>query len=64
MLDDKTIQGRFTNKQQVLAKECRYGLCHFCDGTPNKSIDERLKKKEHCPDYFRCKIRKHSIFDE
>lgn len=64
MCPDKTIQARFTNKQQLLSRECKYGLYHFCDGTPNLSVDERLTPKEHCPDYFRCKIRKSSIFDK
>lgn len=64
MKDDNKIQARFTNKQQLLIRECRYGFTHFCDGTPNISVDSRSKKISHCPDYCRCKIRKQSIYDE
>ena len=64
MIEDKTLQARFTNKHLLLARECTYGLTHFCDGTPNKSIDGRLKPRSRCPDYPSCKIRKQSIYDE
>ena len=64
MIEGKTLQARFTNKQLLIARECKYGLTHFCDGTPNKSVDDRTRTKPRCPDYCRCKIRKQSIYDE
>lgn len=60
----KTIQNRFTTKQHQLEYACKYGLSHFCDGKPNKSVDEYAKPKPPCPKYYFCNIRKISIYDE
>lgn len=64
MSRDKRIQARFTNKKLLIDRVCKYGITHFCDGTPNLSVDERLKAKPRCPDYYRCNIREKSIYDE
>ena len=64
MFNDKTIQARFTNKQLLIGQCCKYGFTHFCDGIPNKSVDDCATRKPRCPNYYNCKIRELSIFDE
>lgn len=64
---DKTIQERIIVKRRTLESKCTYGVTHFCDGTPNLSadgVDENTQPKGRCPDWFRCEIRKHSVFEE
>lgn len=63
-MNDKATQARFSNKRHTLEWACKYGLTHFCDGTPNKSIDEYAKPKPVCPKYYRCEIREKSIYDK
>lgn len=62
-MKDKTTQEKFTGKRHKLEYSCQYRLTHFCDGTPNKSIDERATEKPPCPRYHTCEIRRDSIFD-
>ena len=59
---DKTIESRYTNKKKQLEKECLYGLKHFCDGTPNRSMVNTDKPKPPCTKYRSCTIRKVKIF--
>lgn len=66
-MGDRTIQDKIFNKREALKKTCIYGLKHFCDGTPNlsaKGVGDSTKAKERCPEYGKCEIRKHSIFEE
>lgn len=54
----------FEKKREYLAKECRYGLENFCDGSPNFSMLENqyIKPKKPCPIYSTCALRKISIY--
>ena len=61
-MKDKTIQHRLLGKYAKLERDCQYGLTHFCDGTPNKSVDEQAQPKPICPKYHCCEIRRHSVF--
>lgn len=63
-MNDRIIQSRLSSKFFHLQYACKYGLTHFCDGKPNKSVDEHAKPKPRCPNYYHCDIRKHSIYDE
>jgi hypothetical protein len=63
-MTEKTIQNRIITKQHQLEYACKYGLTHFCDGKPNKSVDEHATPKPRCPKYWFCDLRKHSIYDE
>ena len=58
------LQARISIKRMALERECVYGLEHFCDGTPNKSVNAYAKPKPPCEKYHCCKFRKHSVFNE
>lgn len=53
------------NKQLLLLNKCRYKLHHFCDGTPNKSIEHIDKHKQYppCPDFKYCELRKEKVLE-
>lgn len=57
------LQNKMVAKLQSLERNCFYGLTHFCDGTPNKSVDEHAKTKPTCPNYYDCYLRRQSLFD-
>ena len=63
-MSPRTIGNRFQIKQTDIRLLCIYGYEHFCDGTPNKSVNENGIPKEPCPMYKDCEIRKKSIFEE
>ena len=66
-MSDKTVQHRIINKLKSINDSCTYGLTHFCDGTPNmsaKGVTPDTKPKDRCPNYFKCEIRKHSVYEE
>lgn len=62
-MNDRTTQSKLTTKLYHLEYACKYGLTHFCDGKPNKSVDEHAKPKPRCPNYYHCELRNLSIFD-
>ena len=51
------------HKQRWMLNECPYKLHHFCDGTPNKSIEygEGFKQYPPCPDRHKCPFKKVSV---
>ena len=53
------------DKQRLLLNECRYKLHHFCDGTPNKSIEHDDKHKQYppCPDFKNCELRRIKVLE-
>lgn len=52
-------------KRKWMLKECPYKLHHFCDGTPNKSIDHSDRDKQYppCPAYHHCIFKSYSVLD-
>ena len=60
----KILSSRIEEKQKEIKLLCIYGDSHFCDGRPNKSVDDRGTYKKPCPMYNNCSIRHHSIFEE
>ena len=61
-MTERTKQNHFTNKLHFLESNCIYGLEHFCDGTPNKSVDENTIPKPPCPNFTKCEIRRVKVF--
>ena len=52
-------------KRAMILRECPYKLHHFCDGTPNKSIDHNDSDKQYppCPKRHNCIFKYHSVLD-
>lgn len=48
-------------KRTQLENLCLYGIDHFCDGAPNRSVDVS-DYLPPCPDYKYCTIRQRHIF--
>jgi hypothetical protein len=49
-----------SGKIALLARECRYGLTHFCDGKPNLSEGDNPPKPP-CPHGGDCPLKQHSV---
>lgn len=45
------------NKKAFMRKYCPYGLEYFCDGTPNKSVNEKNTERKPCPKRYDCRIK-------
>lgn len=60
----RTKQSRFSHKREDIEERCIYGFDHFCDGTPNISVNPHGTHKRACPMSKCCEIKKHSIFEE
>ncbi len=58
---EETNEITHATKLNLLTRICRYGLSHFCDGTPNKSegVQDYLAP---CPDYEYCTIRQKHVY--
>ena len=61
---DTTTWSRIYKKQGEIDLLCLYGWEHFCDGKPNKSVNENATPRKPCPHFKDCEIRKNSLFKE
>lgn len=58
-----TPEMAFIYKRKKLMEQCYYGLEFFCDGTPNKSVDNHnTTPRPPCPNRLDCEICKEKIF--
>ena len=58
---EETNEITHATKLNLLTRICKYGLGHFCDGTPNKSGGEQ-EYLPPCPDYEYCTIRRKRVY--